>query len=290
VGLTDAVATAWVPACNGLPYAILPTTGGVFVGGAFTTPRLRVAKYDKNGTVLAWTANADNVVLALGIAGTTLYMGGDFLHVAGQPRSRLAAAGVQTGTLGAWNPGADSTVRALAPTGGGVFIGGSFATVATQLRGGAAAVDAAGKLLDWDPALVGDVKTLLPYGPQTAIGGSFATVEGVPHAFLALVGPGVRTTDVPLRHDTGRVALGPVAPNPVRTAGRVRFTLERPARVSLALFDLAGRRARQLVDGTLLAPGDHDAAISSAGLSPGVYFLRLEAGSEAVMRSVVLVR
>ena len=70
----------------------------------------------------------------------------------------------------------------------------------------------------------------------------------------------------------------------------MRFSLARPTIVSLALFDLAGRRARRIVDGAMLDAGEHEAAISSAGLEPGVYFLRLDVGREATSRQIVVVR
>src|SRR5207247_8007072 len=95
-------------------------------------------------------------------------------------------------------------------------------------RRGAAAIlspDGTGGLLDWNPVILGDVKTLLLRGNQTAIGGSFGSVSGSPHAYLALVSPSPGTIDVPLVRDIARLALGPVAPNPVRTVARVRFTL-----------------------------------------------------------------
>ncbi|TMB93561.1 MAG: T9SS type A sorting domain-containing protein [Chloroflexi bacterium] len=293
VGLTNGAATAWAPQCNGVVNAIVPTSGGVFAGGAFTSPRLRVAEYDASGGLMSWTANADNVVYALGIMGNTLYLGGDFRNVGGQPRSRLAAVSTLTGALKTWNPGADSTVRAMSTTRGYLTIGGSFGTVAGQVRGGAAALygaDGSGNLIDWSPAVVGDVKTLLLYGSLTALGGSFASVRGLSRAFLALVGATAGTVDVPSVRSINAFFLGPVTPNPVRSMARVRFTLERPARVSLALFDLAGRRVSRPMNDALLAAGEHEAAISSAGLEPGVYFLRFKADARTATRGVTIVR
>lgn len=148
-----------------------------------------------------------------------------------------------------------------------------------------------GGLLDWNPVVAGDVKSLLLRDVQTAIGGAFALVGGVSQANLALVGPTNGTTvDVPTVRTEAGVALGPVAPNPVHTMARVRFTLARPARVSLTLFDLAGRRAVTILDRAPFVAGDHEAAISSAGLEPGVYFLRLETGLETATRKIAMVR
>jgi hypothetical protein len=143
-------------------------------------------------------------------------------------------------------------------------------------------------LYDWNPIRVGDVRTLLVHGGQVAIGGSCATFGSFPHVFLAVTGPG-DIVGVPVAV-AQTSALGPVAPNPVRNAARVRFALARPARVRIALFDLAGRRTREIVNGVLFGAGDHEAAISITGMQPGVYFLRLEAGRETTTLKLVTVR
>ena len=61
---------------------------------------------------------------------------------------------------------------------------------------------------------------------------------------------------------------------------RAVFTLPRPARVSLDLFDQAGRRVQVLALGTLGA-GTHTVRIPARSLPSGVYFLRLRTGATA---------
>lgn len=63
--------------------------------------------------------------------GETLYLGGDFTNIGGQPRGRFAAVGTGNGSLLPWNPSADKPGRAvevLPSSGGGgrVAIGGDF--------------------------------------------------------------------------------------------------------------------------------------------------------------------
>jgi hypothetical protein len=70
------------------------------------------------------------------------------------------------------------------------------------------------------------------------------------------------------------VFLSPVAPNPVRAAGTVRFRLARAGRVQLAVYDLRGRRVESLVDGERSA-GEQTVLLSGDGLAPGVYHLKL---------------
>jgi hypothetical protein len=70
------------------------------------------------------------------------------------------------------------------------------------------------------------------------------------------------------------VFLSPVAPNPVRGTGTVRFRLPRAGRVSLSVYDVRGRRVASLIDGERDA-GDQAIALPGQDLAPGVYSVRL---------------
>src|SRR4029453_172092 len=78
------------------------------------------------------------------------------------------------------------------------------------------------------------------------------------------------------------LAFAGSAPNPVRDRGEMRFALPQAGRVSLALYDLGGRRVRTLVDrdfdaGRHAVPwGARDGA--GPALSAGVYWARVEGG------------
>jgi flagellar hook assembly protein FlgD len=89
------------------------------------------------------------------------------------------------------------------------------------------------------------------------------------------------------------VLLAPAQPNPARGETRFRFELpEGAGRVSLAIYDLSGRRLRTLIAGALGA-GPHEARWDGRGEdgSPapaGMYFARLEAGPRSAARKLVL--
>ncbi len=292
----SAAPTVFVPVTNGPSNVILPITVGVYpvitgvlVGGSFTSPRQRLAFYNKQGQPLSFTANCDSTVYALSVIGNTLYVGGSFLNCAGQSRARLAAVDLQSGVLLPWDPSANRSVRALIATGNGVFAGGFFTTAGGLQRNGIAAIDLDGNALPWYPGGADSVRALRSYGNAVLMGGSFANVGGFPDAGFALIDAGVRPAAVPTVQPAG-IALGPVAPNPFRTTARISFTLARPATVTLALYDIAGRRSRHLLSGVAMTPGRHDLPLSSDGLEPGVYFLRFEAGREVSTRKVVIAR
>ncbi len=76
------------------------------------------------------------MVFALEVRGNTVYTGGVFTNVGGQPRDRLAALDATTGLATAWNPGADSDVQTLAVSDTMVLVGGNFNIIGDSYRGG----------------------------------------------------------------------------------------------------------------------------------------------------------
>ena len=98
-------------------------------------------------------------------------------------------------------------------------------------------------------------------------------------------------TDAPL---PVAAAFGRAYPNPFNPATRIPFSLARPGRVELSVYDSAGRRIRRLEHG-ILAAGGHEAlwnGLDDRGraVSSGVYFVRLRAGTAEAAQTVVLLR
>jgi hypothetical protein len=76
-----------------------------------------------------------------------------------------------------------------------------------------------------------------------------------------------------------------VSPNPFRPGATIRFRLDAPAPVKLAVYDVSGRRAASLATETLPA-GEHerlwDGTLDGGESAPaGVYWIRLEAGERS---------
>jgi glycosidase len=78
-------------------------------------------------------------------------------------------------------------------------------------------------------------------------------------------------------------------PNPASVVATVSFSLPSASDVRLEVYDLLGRRVAVLVDGQLPA-GGHQSLLDAAGLSSGVYLVRLQAGSEVATTRLTLVR
>jgi len=90
---------------------------------------------------------------------------------------------------------------------------------------------------------------------------------------------------------TPRLLLGS-NPNPFHGATEIRFTLSEPGKVTLAVFDVTGRRVRSLLAGDMLAGPQ---AVSwdatnerGTAVAPGVYFLRVQTAKARQVQRVVL--
>lgn len=89
-------------------------------------------------------------------------------------------------------------------------------------------------------------------------------------------------------------ALHPNRPNPFNPVTGIAFSLERPSRAVLRIFDTAGREVRTLVDGDLPA-GPHSVSWDGRNgrgeaVASGIYFYRLEAGGFTRTMKMALLR
>jgi hypothetical protein len=90
------------------------------------------------------------------------------------------------------------------------------------------------------------------------------------------------------------VRLDPSVPNPVTNHALLTFSLPRSATTSLTLYDISGRRVKTVTQGPR-ETGYHlirwDGSNESGHkVPPGIYFYRLNVGSQSLTRSLVVVR
>jgi hypothetical protein len=176
--------------------------GSVVVGGDFErvydpatdtfTPRRNLAKFDASGALdPAFDPSPSNQVraLALGPDGS-LFVGGGFDTIAGEPRTRLAKLAPSDGALDPdWRPFVDSYVYALAvDASGAVFVGGEFVTIGGLLRARLAKLSGTGEGLgdpDWRQDANATVWTLAVAGTSLYVGGSYTALGTSGRRFLA---------------------------------------------------------------------------------------------------------
>ena len=91
-----------------------------------------------------------------------------------------------------------------------------------------------------------------------------------------------------------RTGFQMIAPNPIVTTALVRFATARAGRITVTVFDFAGRRVRTLTDGNR-EPGRYEAVWrgddgTGRAAPPGLYFVRLAAPDRDDVRKLIRVR
>jgi hypothetical protein len=84
-------------------------------------------------------------------------------------------------------------------------------------------------------------------------------------------------------------ALLPNYPNPFNPSTTLRFSIRETAQVSLDVFEMTGRHVQTVVSGVVPA-GSHQALFNAAGLSSGMYMIRLRVGHSVVHRKMTLLK
>jgi hypothetical protein len=87
----------------------------------------------------------------------------------------------------------------------------------------------------------------------------------------------------------GSFSLEQNFPNPFNPSTRITYSIPARQFVSLKVYNLLGQEVAALVDGEQSA-GTHTVVWNAANVSGGVYFYRLQAGSFAAVKRMVLVK
>ncbi|MBU0509731.1 DUF2961 domain-containing protein [bacterium] len=86
-----------------------------------------------------------------------------------------------------------------------------------------------------------------------------------------------------------RFALDPVFPNPFNSTASLRLWVPEAGRVKVRVFNLLGREVAVLADERMEA-GERFLRWDAGGLASGIYFVRLEAPREIIIRKALLLR
>lgn len=82
--------------------------------------------------------------------------------------------------------------------------------------------------------------------------------------------------------------LGAAYPNPFNTTSSFSFNLPSTEKVYVELFNAAGTKVADLVNGTMLGKGAHTLVLYGNDLPSGVYFIHVKAGDNTAVQQVVL--
>jgi hypothetical protein len=78
-------------------------------------------------------------------------------------------------------------------------------------------------------------------------------------------------------------------PNPFNPVSTIAFTVPERSRVTVKLYDIAGREVKTLADAEY-EPGSYQVTLDGAGLASGVYFCRMVSGGFEESRKLVLLK
>ncbi len=191
--------------------ALAVSGNSIYAAGAFThykgASANRIAKIDATTCALDTTFSppANNgfpsLVLALGISGTSIYVGGQFTTYRGVSANRIAKLDLTTGALDTIfsppeNNGFDNNIMALVTAGSSVYLGGTFNAYrgATNSAIKLAKLDLTTGALDptFSPAGVGangfsdTVTALFSSATSLYVGGYFTAYRGVANSAVRL--------------------------------------------------------------------------------------------------------
>jgi aminopeptidase N len=76
-------------------------------------------------------------------------------------------------------------------------------------------------------------------------------------------------------------------PNPANTETTISYQLEKAGEVSVELFDITGKRVKEIADG-FMQNGSHSISLDVQDLNPGIYFYSLTSGGESVSGKMVV--
>ncbi|HET7226070.1 MAG TPA: PQQ-binding-like beta-propeller repeat protein [Candidatus Eisenbacteria bacterium] len=212
--LSDGSVSPWAPSQDAHSIGRMALSGGtLYVTGSFNVidgqTRIRLAAFDvATGRLLPWNPNPSGAVgpyggpnvVGLAVRNDTVFVGGNFTSIGGQPRVGLAALDGTTGLALGWYPGpVNDEVDALALSGNALYLGGYFTALAGQARSRAAAVDAStAAVLPWNPNITGPddpyvgqprVAVIAVRDSTLYVGGQFLSVHGKPRNALVAVDP-----------------------------------------------------------------------------------------------------
>jgi hypothetical protein len=87
-----------------------------------------------------------------------------------------------------------------------------------------------------------------------------------------------------------RFTLSEAYPNPFSGSATIGYELDQAATVTVAVYDVAGRKVADVMNARSLPVGAGQLSLSSADLPSGVYFVKMSTPARSVTRKITIVR
>lgn len=145
---------------------------------------------------------------------------------------------------------------------------------------------------NWYPkgsGLHGLVEDFIIDGEDIYLVGDFHTAGSKPATRFTIWGDMPTAAEDPVVQYPGSFTLDQNYPNPFNPGTQIRFRIPESSHVTLTVYDMLGRQVAVIVD-ELRVAGYHTVAFDATDLASGLYIYRLDAGSHAETRKMMLVR
>lgn len=80
-----------------------------------------------------------------------------------------------------------------------------------------------------------------------------------------------------------------IAPNPISSSATISFSLSKPGKVSLNLYDISGRLVNIIADKEF-NEGNHQITLNTKDLGAGIYFLRMQTPETVLAKKLIIVK
>lgn len=197
INVQDGGSIATWPMPDVLPSACIGDgAGGWILGGSFTEvageSRNGLAWYGPDGSLQAWAPNVEGMVNTLLLVDGTLYAGGEFSSIDGQPRRNIAAFDWNSGTLLPFGTDDQDTptgaVGRLRMADGRLFMSGNFRGMGPVTRNSSFLDPTDGSWVQSFAGANNPIRTAVPDGDGGwFIGGDFTEVAGAVRKRLARI-------------------------------------------------------------------------------------------------------
>ncbi len=99
---------------------------------------------------------------------------------------------------------------------------------------------------------------------------------------------GIKPSATDVQEDNANFTVGAAYPNPFVTETSVEFNLPQEEAVTIELYSTTGAMVSTVLENAPMKSGSNNVRIKSNGLTQGVYFVKITAGTKSVIREVVL--
>jgi len=79
-------------------------------------------------------------------------------------------------------------------------------------------------------------------------------------------------------------------PNPFNPQTSISFTIPKKQTVTLAVFDVLGKKIATLINDEIKTSGGHTVSFDASDLSSGIYFYELHAGEQVLMNKMMVIK